>query len=117
MKPLTIHVDDIDTAGQPWDHALPREELDEMLGGELPSEFHAGGAATVKAKLTKMGRKVLGRDVETGEKKKGSGLIASVAGKKQEEDEAQEEVQDHDVSGLKVKTAVKGGKLAANHGG
>ena len=59
MKPLTIHVDDINTAGQPWDHQLPREELDEMLGGELPSEFHAGGAAVVKAKLTKMGRKVL----------------------------------------------------------
>ncbi len=59
MKPLTIHVDDILTAAQPWDHALPREELDEMLGGDLPSEFHAGGAAIVAAKLTRMGRKVL----------------------------------------------------------
>jgi hypothetical protein len=62
---------------------------------------------TTKAQsnLRKMGRKVLGRDVETGEKKKGSGLIATVAGKKQDEEEAQEEVQDHDVSGLKVRGA------------
>jgi uncharacterized protein len=59
LKPLIIHVDDIDTARQPWEQALPREELDEMLGGDLPSEFKAGGAAQVKALLTKMGKKVL----------------------------------------------------------
>jgi hypothetical protein len=62
---------------------------------------------TTKAQsnLTKMGRKALGRDVETGAKKKPTGLIEAATGKKQDEEEAQEEVQDHDVSGLKVKSA------------
>ena len=59
MKPLTIHVDDIKNAAQPWEVDLAREEIDEMLGGEVPSEYHAAGATKVHAKLTRMGRKVL----------------------------------------------------------
>ena len=59
MKPLTIHVDDIKDAAQPWEAELAREEIDEMLGGELPTEYHAAGATRVHARLTRMGRKVL----------------------------------------------------------
>lgn len=59
VKPLTIHVDDIKESAQPWEAELSREEIDEILGGDHPTEFHAGGMALVKARLTRMGRKVL----------------------------------------------------------
>jgi uncharacterized protein len=62
VKPLPlfeIKVDDIKESGQPWEADLPREDLDAMLLADPPTEFHAGGAAHVRAKLTKMGRKVL----------------------------------------------------------
>ena len=59
MKPLTIHVDDIHDSAQPWEAVMSREDLDEALLGDHPTEFHAGGPATVKAKLTRMGKKVL----------------------------------------------------------
>lgn len=59
MKPLLIHVDDIDTAAQPWEADLARADVDEMLTGDHPGEFKASGGAQVHAKLTKMGKKVL----------------------------------------------------------
>ncbi len=59
MKPLLVHVDDIHNAAQPWEAELSRQDLDEMLLGDKPTEFHAGGPAKVHAKLTRMGKKVL----------------------------------------------------------
>jgi len=61
VKPLLIHIDQIDEASQPWDGDLSREFLDEVLRGEPPTEYHAAGASHVRADLTKMGRKVLAR--------------------------------------------------------
>ena len=59
MEPLTIDVDEIDESGQEWQADLPREFIDGVLRGEPPTEFHAGGAAHVRARLTKLGRSVL----------------------------------------------------------
>ena len=59
MEPLTIDVDEIDESGQEWQADLPREFVDSALRGEPPTEFHAGGAAHVRARLTKIGRSVL----------------------------------------------------------
>jgi uncharacterized protein len=59
LEPLTIDVDAVDESGQEWQADLPREFIDSVLRGEPPTEFHAGGAAHVRARLTKMGRKVL----------------------------------------------------------
>jgi uncharacterized protein len=59
VKPLTIHVDDIHDSAQPWEAVMSREDLDEALLGDHPTEFHARGPATVKARLTRMGKKVL----------------------------------------------------------
>jgi uncharacterized protein len=59
VKPLTIHVDDIKESAQPWEAELSRQEIDEILGGDHPTEFHAAGLSLVKARLTRMGRKVL----------------------------------------------------------
>ncbi len=59
MEPLTIDVDEIDESGQEWQADLPREFIDGVLQGEPPTEFHAGGAARVRARLTKLGRSVL----------------------------------------------------------
>lgn len=59
MEPLTIDVDEIDESGQEWQADLPRELVDGALRGEPPTEFHAGGAARVRARLTKIGRSVL----------------------------------------------------------
>ena len=59
MEPLTIDVDEIDESGQEWQADLPREFIDGVLRGEPPTEFHAGGAAHARARLTKLGRSVL----------------------------------------------------------
>lgn len=59
MEPLTIDVDEIDESGQEWQADLPREFIDGVLRGEPPTEFHASGAAHVRARLTKLGRNVL----------------------------------------------------------
>jgi uncharacterized protein len=59
LESLTIDVDAIGESGQEWQTELPREFIDGVLRGEPPTEFHAGGAARVRARLTKMGRKVL----------------------------------------------------------
>ena len=59
MEPLTIDVDEIDESGQEWQADLPREFIDGVLRGEPPTEFHAGGAAHVRGRLTKLGRSVL----------------------------------------------------------
>jgi len=59
LKPLLIQIDDIRDSAQPWEAVLSRETLDEMLLGEHPTEYHAGGPATVKARLTRMGKKIL----------------------------------------------------------
>lgn len=59
MKPILVNVDDIKDPGQPWEVDLPRQDLDELLLADPPTEFHAAGAAHVRARLTKMGRKVL----------------------------------------------------------
>jgi uncharacterized protein len=59
LEPLTIDVDEIDESGQEWQADLSREFIDGVLRGEPPTEFHAGGTAHVRARLTKMGRNVL----------------------------------------------------------
>ena len=59
LEPLTIDVDEIDESGQEWQADLPREFIDAVLRGEPPTEFHAAGAARVRARLTKLGRSVL----------------------------------------------------------
>jgi uncharacterized protein len=59
VEPLTIHIDEIEESGQTWEADLPRELIDEALRGDPPTEFHAAGAAHVRARLTKMGREVL----------------------------------------------------------
>jgi uncharacterized protein len=59
VEPLTIHIDEIEESGQIWEADLPRELIDEALQGEPPTEFHAAGAAHVRAKVTKMGREML----------------------------------------------------------
>ncbi len=65
MKHLQINVDDIDRVGgtlepgTPFVADLPREFIDHVLLADPPTEFHANGAASVSARLTKMGRKVL----------------------------------------------------------
>jgi uncharacterized protein len=59
LEPLTIDVDEIDESGQEWQADLPREFIDGVLRGEPPTEFHAGGAAHVRARLTRLGRNVL----------------------------------------------------------
>jgi uncharacterized protein len=59
VEPLTIDVDEIDESGQEWQADLPREFIDEVLRGEPPTEFHAGGAAHARGRLTKLGRSVL----------------------------------------------------------
>ncbi len=59
MKPLLVQVDDIRESAQPWEAPLSREELDEMLLGDHPTEFHARGPAVARARLTRMGKKVL----------------------------------------------------------
>jgi uncharacterized protein len=59
LEPLTIDVDEIDESGQEWQADLSREFIDGVLRGEPPTEFNAGGAAHVRARLTKMGRNVL----------------------------------------------------------
>jgi uncharacterized protein len=59
VEPLTINVDEIVESGQGWEADLPREFIDEALRGDPPTEFQAGGAAHLRAKLTKLGRQVL----------------------------------------------------------
>jgi uncharacterized protein len=59
VKPLLIHVDHIEEANQPWQAVVPVESLDEVLGGDRPTEYRGDGPMTVMAKLTRMGRKVL----------------------------------------------------------
>jgi len=59
LEPLTIDVDEIDESGQEWQAELPREFIDAVLRGEPPTEYHADGAARVRARLTKLGRSVL----------------------------------------------------------
>jgi len=65
VKHLQINVDDIDRVGgtlepgAPFVADLPREFIDQVLLSDPPTEFHANGEASVTARLTKMGRKVL----------------------------------------------------------
>lgn len=53
----------------------------------------------------KLARKLIGRDTETGEKKKGGGLIAAAAGKEADPEADEAETQDHDISGIRVTNA------------
>jgi uncharacterized protein len=59
LEHLTIDVDAIDESGQEWQADLSREFIDGVLRDEPPTEYHAGGVAHVRARLTKMGRTVL----------------------------------------------------------
>jgi uncharacterized protein len=61
VKPLLVNVDEIKDSAQPWEGDLAREDLDELLLADPPTEFHGAGAAHVRANLTRMGRKVLAR--------------------------------------------------------
>jgi len=56
---LILNVDALEEANQPFEADLPREVLDEVLRADPPTEFHAGGAAKLKGRATKLGRKVL----------------------------------------------------------
>jgi uncharacterized protein len=59
VKPLLINVDNLEEANQPWQAEVPVESVDDILSGDHPSEFKGAGPLTVRAKLTRMGRKVL----------------------------------------------------------
>ncbi len=59
MKDLILNVDALEEASQPFDADLSREFLDEVLRAPPPTEFSANGAARLKGRVTKMGRKVL----------------------------------------------------------
>lgn len=59
MKELILNVDALEEANQPFEADLPREFLDTVLRAEPPTEFHAAGAARLRGRATRMGRKVL----------------------------------------------------------
>ena len=59
MKTLQINIDELEDAAQPWEADLPRELLEEVLAGPPATEYTANGASHLKARLTKMGRKLL----------------------------------------------------------
>jgi len=59
VEPLTLNVDEIEESGDLFEADLPRAFIDGALRGDPPTEFYAGGAAHLKAKVTKLGRKVL----------------------------------------------------------
>ncbi|MCA1828791.1 MAG: DUF177 domain-containing protein [Myxococcales bacterium] len=59
MDDLIINVDALEEANQPFEADLPRDLLDEVLRADPPTEFHANGAARLKGRATKLGRKVL----------------------------------------------------------
>jgi uncharacterized protein len=59
VNDLILSVDALEEANQPFEADLPREFLDELLRAEPPTEFHAAGAAYLKGRATKLGRKVL----------------------------------------------------------
>jgi uncharacterized protein len=59
VKDLILNVDALEEANQPFEADLPRDFLDGVLRADPPTEFHAAGAAHVRGKATKMGRKVL----------------------------------------------------------
>jgi len=56
---LILNVAALDEASQPLEVDLSREFLDTALRAEPPTEFHAAGAAKLRGRVTKMGRKVL----------------------------------------------------------
>jgi uncharacterized protein len=59
VEPLTLNVDEIDESGDVFEADLPRAFIDEALRGDPPTEFYAGGASHLRARVTKLGRKVL----------------------------------------------------------
>jgi uncharacterized protein len=59
VEPLTFNVDEIEESGDLFEADLSRAFIDGALRGDPPTEFHAGGAAHLRAKVTKLGRKVL----------------------------------------------------------
>jgi uncharacterized protein len=59
VNDLIINVDALEEANQPFEAGLPRDFLDEVLRAEPPTEFSAAGAAHVRGRATKLGRKVL----------------------------------------------------------
>jgi uncharacterized protein len=59
VEPLTFNVDEIEESGDLFEADLSRAFVDGALRGDPPTEFHAGGAAHLRAKVTKLGRKVL----------------------------------------------------------
>jgi uncharacterized protein len=59
VEPLTFNVDEIEESGDLLEADLSRAFIDGALRGDPPTEFHAGGASHLRAKVTKLGRKVL----------------------------------------------------------
>ena len=59
VEPLTLNIDEIEESGDLFEADLPRAFIDGALRGDPPTEFYAGGAAHLRAKVTKLGRKVL----------------------------------------------------------
>jgi len=59
VNDLVLNVDALEEAQEPFEADLPREMLDSVLRAEPATEFHAAGAAHLRGKATKLGRKVL----------------------------------------------------------
>jgi uncharacterized protein len=59
VEAITFNVDEIEESGDLFEADLSRAFIDGALRGDPPTEFHAGGAAHLRAKVTKLGRKVL----------------------------------------------------------
>jgi uncharacterized protein len=59
VEPITFNVDEIEESGDLFEADLSRAFIDGALRGDPPTEFYAGGASHLRAKVTKLGRKVL----------------------------------------------------------
>jgi uncharacterized protein len=59
VSDLILNVDALEEAQEPFEADLPRDTIDAVLLADPPTEFHAGGAAHIEGKATKLGRKVL----------------------------------------------------------
>ncbi len=59
MDDLILNVDALEEANRPFEADLPRDYLDGILRAEPATEFRADGAARLRGRTTKLGRKVL----------------------------------------------------------
>jgi uncharacterized protein len=59
VNDLILDIDALEEANRPFEADLQREFLDSVLLADPPTEFHAGGAARLTGRTTKMGTEVL----------------------------------------------------------